>query len=68
MPIYEYRCGACGHGFEALLQRSDEAAPQCPKCGAAQSEKQPSVFVVTHGAPPAPAGPCGSADCACRRH
>ena len=68
MPIYEYRCGACAHRFEALLQRRDEAAPECPKCGASQSEKMLSAFAVTRGGPPAPPARCGSADCACRRH
>ena len=30
MPIYEYRCGACGHEFEALVRSSD--TPVCEKC------------------------------------
>ena len=68
MPIYEYRCGACSHRFEALLQRWDEAAPNCPECGAEQSEKTLSAFTVTRGGPQGPQAGCGSADCACRRH
>lgn len=67
MPVYEYRCGGCGHRFEALLQRRDEPAPKCPECGASLSEKLWSAFAVTHGGPQPRPGGCGSADCACRR-
>ncbi len=66
MPIYEYRCSACAHRFEALLARSDEAAPPCPRCGGAQVTKMLSAFAVTHGSRTGPAGRCGSADCPCR--
>jgi len=66
MPIYEYRCNACDHRFEALLARSDEAAPPCPRCGGAQVSKLPSAFAVTHGGASPAAGPCGNADCPCR--
>ena len=38
MPVYEYRCNACGHRFSTLARRisaaADEAA-RCPVCGAA---------------------------------
>ena len=30
MPIYEYRCGACGHHLEALQKMSRSAAAQVP--------------------------------------
>lgn len=33
MPIYEYRCDACGHAFEALQKISDDALKDCPECG-----------------------------------
>jgi len=33
MPIYEYRCQACGHGFEAMQKASDPPKKKCPKCG-----------------------------------
>jgi putative FmdB family regulatory protein len=32
MPIYEYRCSACGADFERL-QRVSDATPACPTCG-----------------------------------
>jgi putative FmdB family regulatory protein len=37
MPIFEYRCAACGH-LEELLQKHNDPAPDvCPECGAGQS-------------------------------
>ncbi len=35
MPIYEYRCDACGYELEALQKLSDEALTDCPDCDAA---------------------------------
>ena len=32
MPLYEYRCEACGHEFEALQKISDEPLQHCPVC------------------------------------
>lgn len=32
MPIYEYRCEACGHEFEKLQKISDPAITECPIC------------------------------------
>ncbi len=36
MPIYEYRCGACGHHLEALQKMSDAPLRKCPDCGKSQ--------------------------------
>ena len=33
MPIYEYRCYACGHEHEALQKMSDPPLLECPDCG-----------------------------------
>jgi len=33
MPIYEYRCDACGHQKEVLQRMSDKPLTKCPKCG-----------------------------------
>jgi len=33
MPIYEYRCGACGHHLEALQKMTDSPLRKCPECG-----------------------------------
>lgn len=32
MPIYEYRCQACGHELEALQKISDDPLTDCPEC------------------------------------
>ena len=33
MPIYEYRCDACGHYLDALQKMSDAPLRKCPECG-----------------------------------
>ena len=33
MPIYEYRCAACGFQQEYLQKMSDAPLTQCPECG-----------------------------------
>jgi len=33
MPIYEYRCEACGHQQEFLQKVSDAPLTVCPQCG-----------------------------------
>jgi putative FmdB family regulatory protein len=33
MPIYEYRCAACGHELDALQKISDAPLRKCPECG-----------------------------------
>lgn len=39
MPIYEYRCEACGHELEAIQKFSDEALKDCPVCGKSKLKK-----------------------------
>ena len=33
MPIYEYRCSACGFEKDALQKMSDPPLVDCPQCG-----------------------------------
>ena len=33
MPIYEYRCDACGQELEKIQRMSDEPLTDCPNCG-----------------------------------
>ena len=33
MPMYEYRCTACGHSFEKIQSFSAQPEKECPKCG-----------------------------------
>lgn len=34
MPIYAFRCAACGHDFDRLQKLSDPDPETCPACGA----------------------------------
>ncbi len=43
MPIYEYRCGACGHKLESLQRFSDAPLVTCPSCGKDALTKQLSA-------------------------
>ena len=40
MPIYAYRCSACGHAKDVLQKMSDPALTTCPSCGAESFSKQ----------------------------
>jgi putative FmdB family regulatory protein len=33
LPIYEYRCEACGHTFEVMQKFTDPAVETCEECG-----------------------------------
>src|SRR5438105_3126994 len=39
MPIYEYRCAACGHELEALQKLSEAPLAVCPSCSASALKK-----------------------------
>ena len=45
MPIYEYRCLACGHRFEALVRAHD--TPACESCQSTNLERLLSMFAVS---------------------
>jgi putative FmdB family regulatory protein len=40
MPIYAYRCAACGHAKDVLRKLSDPPLADCPACGRPRFEKQ----------------------------
>ena len=40
MPIYEYRCSACGHQEEHLQKVSEKPLSKCPACGKKSYKKQ----------------------------
>jgi putative FmdB family regulatory protein len=42
MPIYEYRCPACGHTFDVIhIQKAaDPAVTVCPNCGGRKVAKR----------------------------
>lgn len=39
MPIYEYRCAACGHELDALQKLSDGPLKKCPECGKSKLQR-----------------------------
>ena len=40
MPIYAYKCDACGHAKDVLQKVSDPVLSACPACGADAFRKQ----------------------------
>ena len=40
MPIYAYRCAACGFAKDALQKMSDAPLTVCPSCGQPEFKKQ----------------------------
>lgn len=40
MPIYAYRCSACGHAKDVLQKLSDAPLTTCPACSAESFSKQ----------------------------
>jgi putative FmdB family regulatory protein len=41
VPLYEYACAECAHGFEALVFNGE--AVECPQCHSAKVERQLSL-------------------------
>jgi len=40
MPIYAYKCSACGHAQDVLQKMSDAPLSVCPECGQSTYSKQ----------------------------
>jgi putative FmdB family regulatory protein len=49
MPIYEYRCEACGVKFAVLFWPPDEPSPRCRKCGSTRARRLISRVALVHG-------------------
>lgn len=49
MPIYEYRCNACGHTFTLLRMSSSAAAVTCAQCESEDVAKLLSSFSCSAG-------------------
>ncbi len=50
MPIYEYRCEACGAKFELLRRLSDsDDELTCQECGSEKVTRQFSAFAASSG-------------------
>jgi len=48
MPIYEYRCEACGRRFEELVMNSSQKVV-CPDCASDDVERELSLFSSSAG-------------------
>jgi len=48
MPLYEYKCPACGEEFEEITSASNEDPVECPQCGK-KAERQISGFAIGSG-------------------
>lgn len=46
MPLFEYKCQACGDPFELLVLKSDQPVA-CPNCGSTSVERLLSMFAVS---------------------
>ena len=44
MPLYDFRCRACGREFETLVR--PQSTPECPECHGQDLERLPSTFAV----------------------
>jgi len=76
MPIYEYRCDACGDEFEELVFSSTATVP-CPECGSEEVSRKLSVFAFKSSGSDRPSassahsscGGCSSGSCSgCSHH
>jgi putative FmdB family regulatory protein len=67
MPLFEYRCAACGKKTEELVLAGDTATrPTCSSCGSSNLTRLLSVFAA-HGSHHSDAGSglgaCGEGAC-----
>lgn len=63
MPIFEYRCGECGHVSSFLEKAGGRRARACEKCGSKDTRKVFSTFAAKSGGhasdnPSCPTGTC----------
>ena len=74
MPIYEYRCTACGREFEELIRSAaDQRSLRCPHCEGRSLERKLSVFAAQadtartprSAASPGACGRCGDPNGPC---
>ncbi len=65
MPLYEYRCKACGEVFEKMVRWSEaDRSPVCPKCQSQDTQKKMSQVAAfgssIHTSSGSGSGSCGS--------
>ena len=47
MPLFDFRCRACGHEFEALVRPQDVKATECSSCHGVDLERLLPTFAVS---------------------
>ena len=47
MPIFDFKCRACGEEFEALVMPGRDGTVTCTACASADVERQLSSFAVS---------------------
>jgi putative FmdB family regulatory protein len=63
MPLYEYRCEACGHRFEVWQRMgAGKEGVTCPRCGSSEVQRLLSTFASASSGASCSAGAssCGS--------
>ncbi len=63
MPIFEYKCNACGEDFEKLVFGNQSV--KCPKCNSQDIRKKFSTFGMSgvQNAGPSGCSSCSSGSC-----
>jgi putative FmdB family regulatory protein len=64
MPMYEYKCRACGSVFEELVNQISQATLPCPKCSSKDTEKLMSACGTIMGGGKADFGCPSASSCA----
>jgi putative FmdB family regulatory protein len=66
MPIYEYRCQACGEEFEKLVRSSADADKvECPRCHQVHVKRLLSLFGLGGGSLGGESSFASAADSSC---
>jgi putative FmdB family regulatory protein len=79
MPIFDFKCGQCGHVSEILMSRTESQEIKCPECGSSMEKLiSSSSFLMKAAGPASGRTCCGRAErcetppCStgggCRRH
>ncbi len=68
MPLYDFRCEACGKVFEiraTIKQKEAGLEPECPQCHAHAARQVITAGLMVHGSgsPSGPASCCGGPGC-----
>jgi len=63
MPIFEYRCGKCGHVSSFLEKPNARRSHPCEKCGSKKTEKVFSTFAAQSGKSSSSSSSCPTGTC-----